>query len=156
MNSHISPAPTGKNGTAAAAASAAAMKAMMAKRAIAHHHNVMAAKYFAAAMTGFILLFSLVYWARYIYTRYASKSIKESSVMRGHVASARYELRSPSRNLADVLHSLVRQVLNHPAYGFKSIGHLVVVLVYLGINIALIVTYVDYSTLIGIAKRCGW
>jgi predicted ferric reductase len=51
---------------------------------------------------------------------------------------------------------LVRQVLNHPAYGFKSVGHLVVVLLYLGINIALIVTYVDYRTLIGPAKRCGW
>jgi hypothetical protein len=89
MNSHTTPTTT-KNGTAAAAASAAAMKNMMAKRALAHYHNVMAAKYFAAAMTGFILLFSIVYWVRFLYARFASKAIKESSVMRGQVASARY------------------------------------------------------------------
>ncbi|EHL01356.1 putative Ferric/cupric reductase transmembrane component 2 [Glarea lozoyensis 74030] len=95
MNSHTTPTTT-KNGTAAAAASAAAFKSMMAKRAVAHYHNVMAAKYFAAAMT--------VYWTRFLYARFASKTIRESSVMRGQVASAR----------------LARQVLNHPAYGFKS------------------------------------
>jgi hypothetical protein len=92
MDSHTTPT-AAKNGTAAAAAasaSAAAFKKSMAIRAAAHYHNVMAAKYFAAAMTGFILLFSMVFWIRFLYARYASKSIRESGIMKGQVAAARY------------------------------------------------------------------
>jgi hypothetical protein len=92
MDSHTTPT-TAKNGTAAAAAasaSAAAFKKAMATRAAAHHHNVLAAKYYAAAMAGFILLFSIVFWIRFFYARYASKSVRESSIMKTQVAAARY------------------------------------------------------------------
>jgi hypothetical protein len=107
MNSHTTPTTTAKNGTAAA--SAAAFKKMMASRAAAHHHNVMAAKYFAAAMTGFILLFSIVFWIRFLYARYASKSIRESSIMKAQVAFARYLHFSSSERLTLTYSSQIGQ-----------------------------------------------
>ncbi|KAG9233151.1 ferric reductase like transmembrane component, partial [Amylocarpus encephaloides] len=108
--------------------------------ALAQHHNVMAAEYFAAAMCGFIALFSIVHYTRLLYSRHASKTIRGSMIVRSQVASTRY----------------ARKLLNKPAPGFKSLGHLIVVVIYLGINITLAVTYVDYSAAIGPAKRFGW
>jgi hypothetical protein len=40
--------------------------------------------------------------------------------------------------------------------GFSTYGHFIVVLAYLAINITLSVTNVQWSSLTGIAKRCGW
>ncbi|RDL36158.1 Ferredoxin reductase-like, C-terminal NADP-linked [Venustampulla echinocandica] len=51
---------------------------------------------------------------------------------------------------------LARQILNHPAPGFKSVGHAVVVVVYIGINIVLVATNIDKSTVFGASKRLGW
>lgn len=82
------PVATGKNATANAAAAAAAKKQQLA-RAISQMNNVNAAKYFTAAMAGFILLFTISHWTRLLYSRYASKSVKESSIMKGQVFSTR-------------------------------------------------------------------
>jgi len=51
---------------------------------------------------------------------------------------------------------MVRHVLTHRVPGFTSIGHALLVLVYLGINIALTVTNINWSSLMGIANRLGW
>ncbi|KAH8667412.1 ferric reductase NAD binding domain-containing protein [Tricladium varicosporioides] len=132
--------PVAKNATAAAA-SAAMAKKVQAARAYAQSNNIKSAKYFAAAMSGFILLFAIFHWSRFLYSRFASRGVKNSKLMKGQVTLAR----------------LTRHVLNHPAPFFKSIGHALVVIVYLLINIILTVTLdVDWSTQIGIAKRCGW
>ncbi|CAG8983101.1 hypothetical protein HYALB_00004543 [Hymenoscyphus albidus] len=133
------PAATSNNSTANAAAAAAEKKTQM-LRAIQQTYNVRAAKYFAAAMAVFILLFTIYHWTRLLYSRYASKSVKNSSIMKSQVFLTR----------------LSRRVLNNPVPGFDSIGHLVVVIVYLGINVSIAVTNVDFSTTISPAKRCGW
>jgi hypothetical protein len=70
-------------------AAAAALKKQMTARALAHYHNKRATQYFGIAMAGFIILFSIVYWTRLIYSRYVPKSVKESSLMRGQVTAAR-------------------------------------------------------------------
>jgi hypothetical protein len=51
---------------------------------------------------------------------------------------------------------MVRHVLTHRVPGFASTGHALLFMVYLGINIALAVTNIDWSTLFGIGKRLGW
>jgi hypothetical protein len=51
---------------------------------------------------------------------------------------------------------MVRHVLTHRVPGFTSIGHALLVMVYLGINIALTVTNIKWSSLMGIANRLGW
>ena len=51
---------------------------------------------------------------------------------------------------------MVRHVLTHRAPGFASTGHALLFMVYLGINITLTVTNIDWSTLFGIGKRLGW
>ncbi|KAF4610360.1 hypothetical protein G7Y89_g15760 [Cudoniella acicularis] len=128
-----------KNATAIAAAAMASK--INAARAYAQAQNVIAAKHFAAAMAGFIGLFAIFHWSRFLYSRYASKTIKDSKIMKGQVSIAR----------------LTRHVLNHPAPYFKSIGHALVVIVYLLINVVVTVTgNIDWTSQIGIAKRCGW
>lgn len=51
---------------------------------------------------------------------------------------------------------MIRHVLTHRVPGFTSIGHAVLVAVFLAINIILTVTNMDWSSLTPIAKRLGW
>jgi hypothetical protein len=87
------PAPSSKNATAvaAAAAAAAAKKAVLATIAKEQMLDQQAACYFAMAMAGLIILFTTFHWSRFLYSRYASKRVRESKVMRAQVAIARYE-----------------------------------------------------------------
>lgn len=51
---------------------------------------------------------------------------------------------------------LSRHFLNRRLPGFTSLGHACLVAVYLGINVILTVTNVDWSSLMPITKRLGW
>jgi len=85
------PAPSSKNATAVAAAAAAAKKAILATIAKEQMLDQQAACYFAMAMAGLIMLFTTFHWSRFLYSRYASKRVRESKVMKAQVAIARYE-----------------------------------------------------------------
>lgn len=73
---------TGNVGPAASAAAAAA-------RAQQEANNVTALKHFAYAMAGVIILFTIFHWSRYFYSRYASKGVRESKIMKAQVSTAR-------------------------------------------------------------------
>jgi len=47
-------------------------------------------RFYAAAMAGLIVLFTIFHFTRFLYSRYASKSVKESAVMKIQVSIARY------------------------------------------------------------------
>ena len=87
------PAPGTKNATAvaAAAAEAAAKKAELAAIAKEQMLDQQAAEHFAMAMAGLIILFTTFHWSRFLYSRYASKGVRGSKVMKIQVAIARYE-----------------------------------------------------------------
>lgn len=51
---------------------------------------------------------------------------------------------------------MVRHVLTHRVPGFTSNGHALLVTAYVGINIALTVTNIKWTSLMGIANRLGW
>jgi hypothetical protein len=86
-------APSSKNATAvaAAAAAAAAKKALLATIAKEQMLDQQAAEHFAMAMAGLIILFTTFRWSRFLYSRYASKGVRGSKVMKVQVAIARYE-----------------------------------------------------------------
>jgi hypothetical protein len=78
------PAPSCKNATAvaAAAAVAAAKKAVLATIAKEQMLDQQAAEHFAMAMAGLIILFTTFHWSRFLYSRYTSKGVRGSKVMR--------------------------------------------------------------------------
>lgn len=79
--------PPQKNATAIAAAAMA--KKLMAARALQQHYNENTAKYYAAAMAGVIVLFTIFHWSRFLYCRFATRGLKDSSVMKAQVSVAR-------------------------------------------------------------------
>ncbi|KAF8851173.1 hypothetical protein BDZ45DRAFT_632015 [Acephala macrosclerotiorum] len=135
-SNHSSPSNGGSNSTASAAA-AAARKAKMAYQRLQNQHAV---KYYAAGVVGITAIFAIFHWARYLYSLYASNKVKRSSAMRGQVSIVR----------------AIRHVLTHRVPGFTSIGHAVLVLVYVVINVVLTLTHMDWSNLMPISKRLGW
>jgi hypothetical protein len=88
LNSTTTPPHGG--GTNSTAAAAAAKKAMQIKMAIAQANDQTAAKWFAVAMAGLILLFTVFHWSRFLYSRYASKRSRESEITNAIVTLARY------------------------------------------------------------------
>ncbi|KUJ14182.1 uncharacterized protein LY89DRAFT_589799 [Mollisia scopiformis] len=136
---HSSPTTSGHNATASAAAAAARkaqMAAMMHQRLMSEH----AAKYYAAGVVGMIAIFAIFHWARYLYSLYTPKDIKKSNVVRGQISIVR----------------MIRHILTHRVPGFTSIGHAVLVLAFLAINVVLTVTNMTWSSLMPISKRLGW
>ena len=81
------PAPSSKNATAVAAAK----KVVLATIAKEQMLDQQAAEHFALAMTGLIILFTTFHWSRFFYSRYASKRVRGSKVMKAQVAIARYK-----------------------------------------------------------------
>jgi hypothetical protein len=79
--------PPGKNATAIAAAAAA--KKAAASRVLQLRNNVKVTKYYAAAMAGVIIMFTIFHWSRFLYSRYASKGLKKSKIMKAQVSVAR-------------------------------------------------------------------
>jgi len=75
------------NSTAIAAA--AATKKSMAVRALQLRNNEKTAKYYAAAMAGLIMVFTLFHWSRFLYSRYATKGPRKSKFMKAQVSLAR-------------------------------------------------------------------
>jgi len=147
MSFHAAVAPVGSptstggpKAAAAAAAAAESLKARLRRSHIAQLGNEKIAWQYAVAMSSLIALFTIFHWSRYLYSRHAPKGLRKSSIMRVQVAIAR----------------LFRNVLTRKIPGFTSVGHFVLVSMYLAINIALTVVSIDWSTLGGIAKRCGW
>ncbi|CZR64086.1 related to ferric-chelate reductase [Phialocephala subalpina] len=137
-SNHSSPTHGGGNSTSSgAAAAAAARKAKMAYQRLQNQH---AAKYYAAGVLGMIAIFAIFHWARYLYSLYASNKMKRSRAMKALVSIVR----------------AIRHVLTHRVPGFTSIGHAVVVLIYVVINVVLTLTYMDWSNLTPISKRLGW
>lgn len=83
---NTNPAP-GRNATSGAGAAAKAKQyAAMAK---AQSLNEDTAKYFAAGVLGMVLIFTIAHWSRFMYSRYASKGVKNSGLMRLQVSVAR-------------------------------------------------------------------
>ncbi|KAG0646807.1 Ferric-chelate reductase 2 [Hyphodiscus hymeniophilus] len=117
----------------------AAAKAKAARRALQQLNNQRVPLYFTVAIAGLVMMFIILRWTRITLDRHAS---------RPNI--------STTTRAANGLFRKFRYLLNRPARGFTSVGHLVLVLAYLAINIALTVTNIDWSSLIGIAKRCGW
>ncbi|KAE8443730.1 hypothetical protein EG329_001410 [Mollisiaceae sp. DMI_Dod_QoI] len=134
---HSSPTTGGGNATAGAAAAAAARRVKMAHQRVLSEN---AAKYYAAGVLGMIAIFTVFHWSRYLYSRYAPKKVKRSSAMKGQVSVVR----------------MIRHVLTHRLPGFTSVGHAVLVLAFLVINVVLTVTNIDWSSLLPISKRLGW
>ncbi|TAQ86359.1 hypothetical protein B7494_g5317 [Chlorociboria aeruginascens] len=132
-----SPTASGASNSTASVAATALRKANQAKM---QAYNQKIPYYYAVSMIAVIALFTLFHWSRFLYNRYDYRNSGKSKVMVGQVKIAR----------------IVRKVLIRPTFGFISIGHAVLVLVYLAINIILTVTNVDWSSLSGIAKRLGW
>lgn len=81
---HTSQSSGGSNGTASAAAAARAAK--MARQRL---FSERAAKYYAAGIVGMIAIFALFHWTRYLYSRYASKKLKKSGIMKGQISIVR-------------------------------------------------------------------
>lgn len=51
---------------------------------------------------------------------------------------------------------MIRHVLTHRVPGFTSIGHALLITVFVAVNVAVTVTNMDWSSLIPISKRLGW
>ncbi|KAH8802841.1 ferric reductase NAD binding domain-containing protein [Xylogone sp. PMI_703] len=117
------------HGTSPAAARAAALVQIQ---------NQNTPKYYAAGMSGLVLLFTLFYWIGRFYSQYYVKG--SNNMILSYTVSA-------SRRC--------RKYLIRPAPGFTSVGHAVLVFTYFAINIVLTVTNVTLS-LSGAAKRLGW
>ncbi|ORY62987.1 ferric reductase like transmembrane component [Pseudomassariella vexata] len=95
-------------------------------------------KYYAAALCGIILLFVIVHWTRSLATRYRVST--KSTVLSPFVAASR----------------LVRRVFIRKIPGFASAGHATLVTVYVGINIALSFTRLEWYKTSNLAARLGW
>ncbi|TVY39265.1 Ferric/cupric reductase transmembrane component, partial [Lachnellula subtilissima] len=137
MSSNFSvQSPPSRNSTAIAAAAA---KKSSAVRAVQLQNNEKTAKYYAAAMAGLIIVFTLFHWSRFLYSRYATRGLRKSKFMKAQVSLAR----------------LFRHFLNREVPGFTSLGHALLVAIYLAINIILTVTNNDFH-IISVGKRLGW
>ncbi|KAK0111505.1 hypothetical protein ONS95_001860 [Cadophora gregata] len=137
--------PGGKNATApggnnATAIAAAARKAAALKRAHQRVISEEAVEHYAIALAGVIVLFTIFHWSRFLYSRYASKGVKRSGAMKIQVSIAR----------------MVRHILTHRVPGFTSIGHAVLVMIFLLLNILFLFIHMDYTTILPFAKRIGW
>lgn len=51
---------------------------------------------------------------------------------------------------------MVRHILTHRVPGFTSIGHAVLVLIFLLLNILFLFIHMDYASILPFAKRLGW
>ncbi|PVH81985.1 hypothetical protein DL98DRAFT_621553 [Cadophora sp. DSE1049] len=127
----------GKNATAIAAA---ARKAAALKRAHQRIISEEALEHYAIALAAVIVLFTMFHWSRFLYSRYASKGVKKSGAMKAQVSVAR----------------MVRHILTHRVPGFTSIGHAVLVLFFLLLNILFLFIHMDYASILPFAKRLGW
>jgi hypothetical protein len=91
MSSNSSSSHGGKNATMAAAVAAAAaakkMQAQVQAEILAYNQKV--PQYYAAAMIGVIILFTVFHWSRFLYSRYASTGLRASPLMKFQVAIAR-------------------------------------------------------------------
>jgi hypothetical protein len=57
--------------------------------AIAQVNDQKAAQYFAVAVAGLIALFTILHWSRLIYSRYVSKKLKDSKIIKAQSMVAR-------------------------------------------------------------------
>jgi hypothetical protein len=162
MPSNSSPPHPGQTGTSSAKNATAigaigAQKAQLAARYEANMCNQNSVKNFAAAMTGVMILFTAFHWRRFLYSCYASRGVRKSGHIKAHVFVARYgKVLRWEKTLNWEYFRSVRHVLTNRLPGFTSIGHALLVTVYLGINIALTLTNIKCSSLLGIANRLGW
>lgn len=145
------------NGSASAAAAAAA-KTRAKSMALSTMRNEQVSWYFAVAMFGLIAVFTISHWSRYLYSRYSSKSLRRSYIMRLQVAITRCEARLSSSELLftkhlfrSVRHLLIRQISRG-----TSFGHIFLIIAYLGFNITFTVINMSWTSLTTIGKRCGW
>lgn len=99
-------------------------------------YNVKAADYFALSLGGIIAAFTLLHW-----TRLASRSLQIPDVF--------------SRPFVTVS-SCLRSALLRTVPGFDSLGHGLLVAVYVVINLVLVLTHVDESSAAPEASRFGW
>ncbi|KAI9746545.1 MAG: hypothetical protein M1818_000258 [Claussenomyces sp. TS43310] len=100
--------------------------------------NELTAGYFALAMLGLVFLFTLIHWIDLILQR---RSIQNDGIfVRKVIGTARR----------------TRSVLLRKVPGFPSVGHAIVFLVYIFINITLSFYEIDWSVLNNFAKRLGW
>ncbi|KAL5331823.1 hypothetical protein ACEPPN_001361 [Leptodophora sp. 'Broadleaf-Isolate-01'] len=127
----------GKNATAIAAA---ARKAAALKRAHQRIISEEAVKHYAIAIAAVIVMFTIFHWSRFLYSRHASKGVKKSGIMKAEVSVAR----------------MVRHILTHRAPGFTSIGHAVLVVFFLLLNILFLFIHMDFASILPFAKRLGW
>lgn len=105
--------------------------------AVRQKYNEKTATYFAAAICGLIAIFTFLHWARKL-------------VSRSHVVPA--ALSKPFV----VISRRLRNLLVRPAPGLNSSGHGILVAVYVAINLTLMLTNVDKSSLSPEASRFGW
>ncbi|KAL1902966.1 hypothetical protein Sste5346_000878 [Sporothrix stenoceras] len=105
--------------------------------ALRQKYNEKTATYFAAAICGLIAIFTFLHWTRKL-------------VSRSHVVPA--ALSSPFV----VVSRRLRNLLVRPAPGLNSSGHGILVAVYVTINLTLMLTNVDKSSLSPEASRFGW
>ncbi|EAQ84669.1 hypothetical protein CHGG_08683 [Chaetomium globosum CBS 148.51] len=97
-------------------------------------------KYWAAGICGLIAVFVLFHWARWFCVK-VERSNKPYGVFgRPFVASSR----------------LVRNLLVRKVPGFKSAGHAMVIMAYVAINLAIVFTNVDTSSMGSLGHRFGW
>jgi hypothetical protein len=80
--------PHGGSSTAKPAASIAAAK-QAAKMALAEHHNQQISRYYFVAMGGLVLIFAVLHWTRFTYSRYASDGTRKSALMKCQIAISR-------------------------------------------------------------------
>ncbi len=131
MNASNASSGGGHDGGGDAAANKAAASARR------QHNNDMAAEYFAAAMCGLIAIFTLLHWTRLLFSR--SHRIPTGLSKPFVVVSRR-----------------LRNLLVRGAPGFNSAGHVLLVAVYVGINLAILLTNVDKTAINYVAARFGW
>jgi N-acetylglutamate synthase/N-acetylornithine aminotransferase len=77
--------PNSTTGAAGAAARAKQMAAMAKSQAL----NESTAKYFATGVLGMVLIFTIAHWSRFMYSRFASKGVRNSGLMKLQVSVAR-------------------------------------------------------------------
>ncbi|KAI9642150.1 hypothetical protein NHQ30_008952 [Ciborinia camelliae] len=120
----------------AAAAKAAALKLL---KKIRRQNNFNSVKFFAAGMAGIIVLFIISKCIRFIYLRYFSRN--RSPLLKGPVAITR----------------LSRSILLRRIWGFTSVGHFVVFIIYVATLLSVSFCNVnEWDSWKNIAKRLGW
>ena len=100
--------------------------------------NVKAARYFATAMGGLMLLFIIGHWWRCLSLRYRSRA------------------KSGQTSLRATIFRLIRRVMVSKIPGFPSTGHGVLVAVYALVNFFLLFVHLNSTSLDKVAQRLGW